>query len=90
MSPNLSYQHTEKGTTMNVGGVSTERCVIFSYLLLKMSFLPYLFPGIIPSLVFCLLSRCGCAEVACLMFLALALGISTGSTSRIKSLLEPA
>lgn len=33
-SPNLSYHHAEKGTTMNVGGVSTERCVLFSYPLL--------------------------------------------------------
>lgn len=80
----------EKATTMTAGGVNTEQGVIFTYPLLKMPFLPPLFPGIILSLAFCLLSRCGCVEVACLMFHALELGISTGSTSLIKSLLEPA
>lgn len=90
MLPNPRYHHTEKGTTMTVRGVNTEGCVIFTCPLLKIPFLPHLFPGIILSLAFLLLSRCGCVEVACLTFHALELGISTGSMSRIKSRLEPA
>lgn len=64
--------------------------VIFTCSLLKMPYLPPLFPGIILSFALCPLSRCGCAEGACLMFHALELGISIGSTSRIKFHLGPA